>query len=104
MDYKLAKKLKDAGFPLKNSVWDKYLYIGEPSDEDFEREWNKGKETFSPTLSELIEACGDKFFRLEYLCGNRKDYRWFAQGMEGVVGGKTPEIAVAKLWLKLNKK
>ncbi|MHA1400065.1 MAG: hypothetical protein ACTSQE_06935 [Candidatus Heimdallarchaeaceae archaeon] len=83
MNYKLAKQLKEAGFPQ-----DKWY----PQD-SFEDAKN-------PTLSELIEACGEGFFEL------RKDSeRWSCGGrVEGInFYGKTPEESVAKLWLKLNK-
>ena len=44
MNYKLAKKLKKSGFPF-----------------DF-RESKMGDDTYTfPSLSELIEACGDEF-------------------------------------------
>ena len=59
-----------------------------------------------PSLSELIEACGDLFLGLRnetgfwsatgFPEGNRK--AWFTEN------GKTPEEAVANLWLELNKK
>ena len=56
-----------------------------------------------PTLSELIEACGIKFDRLD-----RDKSIWEVRG--GVnycdikTEAKTPEEAVAKLWLALNQK
>ncbi len=63
-----------------------------------------------PTLSELIEACGEKFEELinlkdKWICyGGGKDIikgveQWHAFGE-----GSTPEEAVANLWLELNKK
>lgn len=61
-----------------------------------------------PTLSELIEACGD---RLEHLrrCPEVDTHIWWAYEVwkeEGVACGEgdTPEEAVAMLWLKLNPK
>ena len=63
-----------------------------------------------PTLSELIEACGDRFFFLEH----RRDipgfiFGWRAQEVgtdKGIAEGRAPlpEEAVARLWLALNKK
>ena len=59
-----------------------------------------------PTLSELIEACGDKFYGLHKVVGGQ----WLAfiydmddcsQQLEVYAG--TPEEAVARLWLALNK-
>ena len=68
------------------------------------------KEPFAyvPTLSELIEACGEDFIELEKV----KDV-WWSKGAwekcgEGEcpkydVMGSTPDEAVAKLWLEINK-
>lgn len=51
-------------------------------------------------LSSLIEACGSKF---HHLLNNI--HEWRASGISGEFGrGNTPEEAVARLWLKLNKK
>ena len=97
MTYKLAKQLKEAGWPqgltgisISGNAW---------------------KECYSPGLSELIEACGDRFRTLIY-CGC-KECKWNVHGdseiddwddeMRLSFNGKTPEEAVAKLWLKLNK-
>lgn len=68
MTYDLAKQLKDAGFPqtktdgtLKNGH-----YIAE------------GREPcFDPTLSELIEACGDDFYSLVYALDD--DWRCYSE-------------------------
>lgn len=57
----------------------------------------------APTLSELIEACGDDFFDL-----TKTVKGWWSRG--GVFGsvnklmGETPEEAVVYLYLELNKK
>lgn len=56
-----------------------------------------------PTLSELIEACGDSFVNLTK---SDKDWHcnWFDDHEgENTIGG-TPEEAVANLWLALNRK
>lgn len=127
MNYKLAKELKDAGFPtskellwVKNgtnwSIIDRYLYgdrgpFGDEVDET----------TPAPTLEELIEACEESFGDLTY-CGN--DYissKAPVLGMEGrqkggfeastneerseyiFEWGETPSDAVARLWLALNE-
>lgn len=91
MNYELAKKLKDAGFPQK-----------------YEEKNDNGALPYTPTLSELIEACGYEFGGLiQYHKEHKTDY-WEAysyQGMESkTVRGDTPEEAVANLWLELNKK
>lgn len=69
--------------------------------------------TYVPTLEELIEACGEEFKALEntnLVYGNiNENERWFAtssykRNLSYVGGiGKTPEEAVARLWLALNK-
>ncbi len=91
INYKLAKQLKDAGFPQKE--------FGEPCAEHYHKQ---GEMCYIPTLSELIDACGDDFRSLDY----DWDYReWYAKGSNGgiVRGEESPDIAVAKLWLKLNE-
>lgn len=67
-----------------------------------------------PTLSELIEACGEGFGSLEKTPpGNTVDSRcaWSALSLEQIetesseaYPGSTPEQAVKNLWLALNKK
>ncbi len=70
---------------------------------------NQGEMVYLPTLSELIEECGDRFGELT------KGYStWGAGGgkMDGIdeiawefeAAGGNPEVAVAKLWLKLNER
>lgn len=84
MNYELAKQLKDAGFPI--------IEHEEP------RYW-----TF-PTLSELIEAC-DKLDGFGQLGRANKGWNVWKLGIRRPVAfGETPEEAVAKLWLELNKK
>ena len=102
MDYELTKKLKHAGFPL--SEYPETL-IGIRGSEPLKL---KGI-IQEPTLSELIDACGKNFPKLsneygewecgemEYCCGEH-GYSW-----ETITLGKTPEEAVARLWLKLNE-
>lgn len=88
MNYELAKELKDAGFESKHSSEDaKY-----PDKDGY----------VPPNLSELIEACGERFGELY-----RFPQSWSAEeyGNSGVEGnGSTPEEAVARLWLALNNK
>jgi hypothetical protein len=103
MTTELMQKLKDAGFPLYPLMADCPIL----TDMDAE-----------PTLSELIQACpksikdGDSepynfeyFFTLfsdivgEWNCGYE-----YCEDFYGSVGaGKTPEEAVAELWLILKK-
>ncbi len=107
--YKLAKQLKDAGF----------------SQEDVDKAWWKGGKSWTsgiiaaiavseekaykiPTLSELIEECGDKFLLVRR---NVFNDTWYATALSEKVFGKvpqakncrTPEIAVTKLLLELYK-
>ena len=65
------------------------------------------EEVAVPTLTELIEACGDGF---DKLCRykDRRGLFWKCWGIKkGIIEiyeTSTPEEAVANLWLKLNKK
>ena len=89
MNYELAKKLKDAGFPKET------FRVTVPSTKYPDRYGQSN----CPTLSELIKACGEGF---DYL--RHKSEYWLAISGGGLEGqGKTPEEAVAELWLALNK-
>ena len=117
--YELALKLKEVGFPRpeEGQFWVKggktVIYAYEEHDKE------KLGLSYCPTLSELIEACGKMFFVLTRFW---ESDTWFANnyfgenpgcyadpkteelicpGINGI--GKTPEEAVAKLWLKLNE-
>jgi hypothetical protein len=88
MKGELAKKLKDAGFPVKGDTLIKGY---------------KGEFVPFPTLSELISACGDKFMLVKF----KGDSLWYSSDdidSYADCEGKTPEEAVANLWLELNKK
>src|SRR3990167_4746668 len=95
MTYELASNLKNAGFPQPLE------------DETKKGRWVGGYGLpvyYEPTLSELILACGDKLFKLhinnkERLYGIQEEM----QSVRDVKRYKTPEEAVAKLWLELNK-
>lgn len=122
MDYELAKQLKDAGFPQgRQGVDDGYLHDGDLiGDDDL---------PYVPTLSELIEACGERILGFSMTChlDDSKETKWCADSRTEPCycdrceeklkenpdyfnvnwkyeEGKTPEEAVAKLWLELNKK
>jgi hypothetical protein len=86
MKYELAKELKDAGFP--GIV---LCDCHEPS-----------KVLDAPTLSELIEACGERFFSLQTSGKGGPGWYSIATGMV-TAEGTTPEEAVARLWLALNQ-
>jgi len=121
MNYKLALALKKAGFP-QLGYGDNYIKKnGKTHDEIYDEMDDKGiaiehqyieiedTDCYIPTLSELIKACGDGFHSLEV---GLSPLDWSAYSREKILGkkikefveeGKTPEIAVAKLFLKLNK-
>lgn len=115
MTYELAKQLKDAGFKQGSGFSTRYIQDDEQvlicsgGDDHCACPVCYGYEegfVAVPTLPELIEACGNNFGSLHSL-GNNK---WAAEVFSYRVGtashedGVTPEEAVAKLWLRLNKK
>ena len=117
MKYELAKKLKDAGFPQVISKGDayigKYLYEnGELEGLVTNMDRSKVEEIFVyvPTLSELIEACGQSG---SIDCNIRiNDGRYFVR-FPGSDDGHhneleywlpTLEEVFAYHWLELNKK
>jgi len=90
MTYELAKQLKDAGFP---------------GGEDWAMKDNGSNLYYIATLSELIEACGDDFILLMHSTNLPENDAWVVwKKTGGMTFGKTPEEAVAKLWLELNRK
>lgn len=91
MTYELGQELEKARFPFFQACRDN---CG-PHDKNC-----------LPTLSELIEACGEGFHALE-----KYKNRWTASGCHfpeindtELVEGPTPEEAVSKLWLALQVK
>lgn len=102
MEYELAKKLKDAGFPQRGKS---HEWCIENSQELLINPISiiLNDAVSIPTLSELIEECGDKMFHLG--CSFTSDSKeWEARTPFGFGKGSTPEEAVANLWLELNKK
>ena len=112
MTYKLALKLKNAGFPQENC--DFYFHGVRRL---YYRESGVGLAKLtvgSPTLSELIKACGEGFYGIRVWSdtddkiGYQAMDDWHSEeehcGMIGATFGSTPEEAVAKLWLEINKK
>ncbi len=105
MNYELAKELKDAGYPQELRRGTYY----NPQDYQVCIDAGITKENvYIPNLSELINACGDDFFAL-----HKTKTGWEASTKTGTSGdwklskaysGSTPEEAVARLWLALNKK
>lgn len=104
MTYELAKELKEAGFPkdgfeYEESIPEVQVAPGVSIPGDAPR-WRN-----LPTLSELIEACGDGFYALKNY--REPDVEWVAMTDVTVPQnhyGKTPEEAVARLYIALNKK
>lgn len=97
--YELAKKLKDAGYPQKG---DKFFtlregYIKVVIDNPIS---NPDSLVLKLTLSGLIEQCGELvlavFEGFIIALATREDINYRGRG-------STPEEAVAKLWLVLNK-
>lgn len=110
MNYELALKLKEAGFP--QLPWPEALYYVDPHTVGVWGSFNRnirgenGEEVSidqfvkRPTLLELIMACGEKFWRLE----KSREY-WFAYENEtgANFAGMNPEEAVGTLWLALHE-
>ena len=113
MNYELVKKLKEAGFQTK------YVFIKDVLKQATKEDISNMKighiikkgtsvEYRFPTLSEIIEKCGDNFISLNRI----EDTGYFhAKGQLELLAspvfyteGSTPEEAVANLWLELNKK
>ena len=98
LSYKLAKQLKKAGFYQNTGQ-----HFGEDKELCFVKDYKNC--TACPNLSELIEACRGNFMQLAK--GNCPiDNKWTAQGypIETMfAGGNTPEEAVAKLWLRIQR-
>ena len=104
MNYDLAVQLKKAGFPQDYNFWHKY-YTSTNQESAQELGFIPYDKTdFDavrvPTLSELIEACGDTVFFDLIKC---KD-GWIATDHYMKGEGATPEEAVANLWLALQNK
>lgn len=113
MNYELAKALKNAGF-FQKQTGDYYALNGQYTYPLVPTQGNYEKVSI-PTLSELIEACGDRFGKL-IRRPNSPNYegdsaRWGALEVSGVGitiiregWGYAPEEAVANLWIALHEK
>lgn len=125
--YELAKQLKEAGFPQKTEMlisadtlkesdtWSIYMLarysMGQHITMDFDKPrpsarftesyhfGNEGRDktVYVPTLSELIKACGDRFWSLL----RDESNTWYCGGSE--IESSSAEEAVARLWIKINK-
>lgn len=101
MDY--TKLLKEAGFPQ---------YIDGPMVDDSVSEIvSPETHSYVPTLFELIQACGDRFYSLKLNKESKGLFKWIAESdvidfeanSHIVCAGETPEEAVALLWIDLNQ-
>jgi len=114
MDYKLAKQLKDAGFSQHGKG--KNAAVGKPIKITFVTKDKKKiripattaykppRYAYAPTLSELIEACGENFWGMNWWKNASEEKMWSAGNPTHQGHGKSPEEAVANLYLKLNEK
>lgn len=101
MKYETAKKLKEAYFPQD------WIEFENHDSELLQKDWRIYSKRYSPSLSKLIEACGDDLSHIKKHNGN-----WWAvthskfdeSGNNYEEQGITPEEAVANLWLALQKK
>jgi len=116
MTYELAKELKEARFPQKGNGEMIIYYTGDTVARIFYNQFvtlkieGKPEIVYSPTLEELIEACGGSFDDLQ-----KAGKLWIARGIVEKQSNSNLDIlqqnteptsteAVAKLWLALNKK
>lgn len=117
INYKLAKKLKDAGFPQKHYFGDSYyvadknipniIHIHLPDAPGFYNSEILPIKVKIPTLSELIKVCiklsQDGDFHLESMHGRWGTSTCWKHKKDEWENGDTPEESVANLWLKLNE-
>jgi len=107
MNYELARELKDAGFTQYDDEQRQIDNFGILLREGFSNEDTRKKAVvcYIPSLSELIDVCGDEFSSL-LKCAD-EEWRAYGGAKKGEVlyhKGSTSEEAVARLWLALNPK
>ncbi len=117
ISFELAKQLKDAGFPQE--VQERIIAYNENMTEIvigneivgqligevknlYDSPENR-ENVYVPSLSELIDACGEKFYELK-----RVGDRYFATDGISKIGYsnlfyRNPDEAVAQLYLEINK-
>lgn len=108
MKYELAKKLKEAGFPQETDYYfDSQGVSGNGGEMIFDIVYKNKlpeKEYFRyaiPTLSELIEACGDDFRDLIRYKAN-DTVMWCVHGHNSQWTGFNPIEAIASLYISLH--
>lgn len=100
MNYELALKLKNAGFPQPHSKYPIH-YLNPKIDEKYA--------VYVPILEELIEACGGKDIEIQINIndtGISCARKWLHADEDGTpysYDGSTPLEAVAHLYLKLHE-
>lgn len=119
MTYELVKKLKDAGFPQPQFGFEGAVFYEDSSGIAYVchqgqycnanpctncPRCRKVPSSYEPTLSELISACGEAYFRLQYITTD--DEGWSAgkyKGEKHISVGycRTPEEAVSELFIAL---
>jgi hypothetical protein len=104
--FDLAKRLKAAGFPQRFTGGSAFNEQGLAIQLNGERSWKAMDSDVSiPTMNELIKACGEKFGGLErFLDGTKNRFRAYTIFPDTPSGyADSPEEAVARLWLLLNR-
>lgn len=106
MNYELALKLKNTGFPqmFKTPKRGKILN----SKGETEMKLSERHYIYTPTLAELIEACGEDLYSIQFRANIPKTKCYVISKLSHnngpVFSSQTPEEAVAHLWLSLQKK
>lgn len=101
MDYTLAKQLKEKGFP--DNVYSFYRCQHEDNPHSFLEMEDSCEHVPFPQLKELIRECGKDIKSLEQNFDGSLDWKWDAHTDGFSMIGDTPEEAVARLWLEINK-
>ena len=96
LSYELAKRLKDSGFPQGGDELTRFI---QPDGKSGAWHATSDDAVKVPTLSELIEACGKHFWKLEAT----REGEWLVESPEFRVVRKTPEEVLVRLYLKLNE-
>ncbi len=109
MEYELAHKLREHGFPQKTTgdFWHsyegtdgkEYHYTFHLPSEDAEYDIDCD---FAPDISDLLTALGEEF---DSLHRSERSGGWMATNGRGIAGeGETAEIALSNLYLSLHSK
>jgi len=102
MTYKNCKELKDAGFPQDG---DNITSFQGEAETVYVNSIDSGSNDYCyvPTLSELIEACGGNLDGIMKSKGEWVAMKDRYKSSGECFFGSTPEEAVARLWIELNK-